>query len=232
MQANAPTVQGALEQALGTLTGESVRVALAGRTDAGVHAKGQVAAFNTNSRLPLDTFGRGTNAILPLDVSVRAVAEVPPQFDPRRHALSRLYRYTLHLGHQRPGLLRDFAWHPRVTLNLAPMAEAAHRLVGAHDFASFAQPSEARRRQTERHVTRAELRRKGELALFDIEANAFLTQMVRRIVGALVEVGSEKRTQVQFVSLLDDPQPGAASVVAPAHGLCLMKVRYQNDLFV
>jgi len=119
-----------------------------------------------------------------------------------------------------------------VTLNLAPMAEAAHGLVGAHDFASFAQRSGAHRRQTERHVTRAELRRKGELALFDIEANAVLTQMVRRIVGALVEVGSEKRTHVQFVSLLDDPQPGAASIVAPAHGLCLMKVRYQNDLFV
>src|SRR5437867_12214583 len=111
------------------------------------------------------------------------------------------------------------------------MAETAHMLVEVQDLDSYALPSEARRRQTERHVTRAELRRKGELALFDIEANAFLTQMVRRIVGALVEVGSEKSTQVQFVSLLDDPQPGAASIVAPAHGLCLMKVRYRNDLF-
>jgi tRNA pseudouridine38-40 synthase len=232
LQANAPTVQGALEQALNTLTGESIRVALAGRTDAGVHARGQVAAFNTNSRLTLDTVARGTNALLPLDVSVRAVADVPPRFDPRRHALSRLYRYTLHLGRQRPGLLRDFAWHPSATLDLAPMAEAARMLLGRHDFASFAQPSEARRRQTERYVARADVREKGELALFDIEANAFLTQMVRRIVGALTEVGSGKRTQAQFASLLDDPQPGAASFVAPAHGLCLIHVRYQSDPFV
>src|SRR6266545_3040777 len=176
LQANAPTVQGVLERALRSLTGEPVRIALAGRTDAGVHARGQVAAFNTKSRLSLDTFARGSNALLPLDVSVRAVAEVASQFDPRRHALSRVYRYTL---------------------DLAPVAEAARLLVGAHDFASFAQPSEARRRSTQRHVTRAELLEKGELALFDIEANAFLTQMVRRIVGTLVEVGSRKRTQVE-----------------------------------
>jgi len=212
LQANAPTVQGALEQALRNLTGESIRVALAGRTDAGVHAKGQVAAFNTSSRLPLDTFARGTNALLPLDISVRAVADVPSQFDPRRHALRRL-----------------FAWHAPATVDLDPMTEAARLLVGSHDFASFAQPSEARRRPTERYVTRADLREKGELALFDIEANAFLTQMVRRIVGALVEIGSGKRTYAQFASLLEDPQPGAASFVAPANGLCLMQVRYESD---
>ncbi len=231
LQKNAPTVQGALEQALATLTGDSIRVALAGRTDAGVHAMGQVAAFSTSSALPLETFARGTNALLPLDVSVRAVADVPPGFDPRRDALGRLYRYTLYLGLRRPALLRDFAWHPPATPDLAPMAEAARKLVGTHDFASFAQPSEAGRRPTERHVTGAELRRKGELAVFDIKANAFLTQMVRRIVGTLVEVGSGKRTEDEFVLLLDDPQPGAASFVAPAHGLCLMQVRYQSDLF-
>ena len=231
LQANAPTVQGALEGALQALTGESSRVALAGRTDAGVHAQGQVASFNTSSRLSLDTFARGTNALLPLDISVRAVAAVPSQFDPRRHALSRVYRYTLHLGPQRPSLLRDFAWHPPATVDLAPMTEAACLLVGSHDFAAFAQPSEASRRPTQRHVTRAELRSKGDLALLEIEANAFLTQMARRIVGALVEVGSGKRTPAQFAFLLRDPQPGAAGFVAPAHGLCLMHVRYDPDPF-
>jgi tRNA pseudouridine38-40 synthase len=231
LQANAPTVQGALERALGSLAGESIRVALAGRTDAGVHARGQVAAFSTSSRLPLDTFARGTNALLPLDISVRAVAEVPQTFDPRRHALTRLYRYTLHLGPQRPGLLRDFAWHLPVVPDLDVIAQAAHLLPGSHDFASFVQPSEARRRLTQRHVTRAELREKGELALLDIEANAFLTQMVRRIVGALVEVGSGKLTHARFASFLEDPQPGAARFVAPAHGLCLIHVRYETDPF-
>jgi tRNA pseudouridine38-40 synthase len=111
------------------------------------------------------------------------------------------------------------------------MTEAVRLLAGSHDFASFAQPSEARRRPTQRYVTRTDLREKGELALFDIEANAFLTQMVRRIVGALVEVGSGKRTHAQFASLLEDPRPGAAGFVAPAHGLCLMHVRYESDPF-
>ena len=111
------------------------------------------------------------------------------------------------------------------------MTEAARLLVGSHDFASFAQPSEARRRLTRRFVTRTDLRAKGELALFDIEANAFLTQMVRRIVGALFDVGSGKRARSDFLSLLDNPRPGAASFLAPARGLCLMHVRYQPDPF-
>jgi tRNA pseudouridine38-40 synthase len=231
LQANRPTIQGALEQALRTLTGESIRVALAGRTDAGVHAKGQVAAFDSTSRLPVETFARGANALLPLDISVRAAAEAPARFDPRRQALSRSYRYTLHLRPQRSGLLRHFAWQAPAALDLDELAAVAGSLVGRHDFAAFTRPSEARRANTERDVMRAALRQKGELALFDIEANAFLVQMVRRIVGALVEVGSGKRTQAQFAELLDEPQPGAASFVAPPHGLCLMQVRYQTDPF-
>src|SRR3972149_11946995 len=101
-QKNAPTIQDALERALSSLTGEPIRVALAGRTDAGVHAKGQVASFVTASRHPLETFPRGLNALLPEDISVRAAAEVPLGFDPRRQALSRWYRYTIHVGRPRP----------------------------------------------------------------------------------------------------------------------------------
>jgi tRNA pseudouridine38-40 synthase len=231
LQANRPTIQGALEQALRNLTDESLRVALAGRTDAGVHARGQVAAFDTGSRLPLETFARGTNALLPLDVSVRKAAEVAPRFDPRRHAISRWYRYTLHLGPQRSGLLRDFAWQAPAALDLDEMAAAGRLVTGKHDFAAFTRPSEATHSSTEREVVRAALRRKGDLALFDIEANAFLMQMVRRIVGALVEVGSGKRTQADFASLLDQARPGAAGLVAPPHGLCLMQVRYESDPF-
>ncbi len=231
LQSNAPTVQGALEQALSSLTGESIRVALAGRTDAGVHARGQVATFVTGSRLVVETFARGTNALLPLDISVRAAAVVPAGFDPRRHAISRCYRYILCPGRQRPALLRDFAWHSLAALDLDAIAKAASCLTGRHDFAAFTQPSEARRRRTEREVMRATLRWKGELAVFDIEASAFLPQMVRRIVGALVEVGSGKRSRPGFEALLREAQPGAANFVAPARGLCLMKVRYGNGLF-
>lgn len=231
LQANAPTVQGALERALSSLTGEPIRVAMAGRTDAGVHARGQVASFLTASVLPLEVFERGTNALLPRDVAVRAAAEVPLTFDPRRHALGRWYRYTLYPDKPRPALLRDFVWHMRPPLDVDTMAKAASRLIGRHDFAAFTQPSQARRRPTEREVTRAEVSRKRELVLFDIEANAFLPQMVRRIVGALVDVGSGKLTCAQFEALLREARPGSADFVAPARGLCLMKVHYESDLF-
>jgi tRNA pseudouridine38-40 synthase len=231
LQKTVPTIQGALERGLSSLTGESTRAALAGRTDAGTHAKGQVASFVTSSRHSTATFARALNALLPADIGVRAVAEVSLAFDPRRHALGRLYRYTLHLGPQRPALLRHFAWHLAGQLDIETMSEAAARLIGRHDFAAFTQPAEARRRSTERVVARTALRTKGQLALFDIEANAFLPQMVRRIVGALVEVGSGSRTHSEFEALVRDAQPGAASKVAPARGLCLMKVRYDDELF-
>jgi len=231
LQKSVPTVQGALERALSSLTGESIRVGLAGRTDAGTHARGQVASFVTGSRHSVATFSRALNALLPADIGVRATAEVPLGFDPRRQALGRRYRYSLHLGPQRPALLRHFVWHLPGALDLETMTEAAACLTGRHDFAAFTQPSEARRRSTERVVAQTALRTKGQLALFDIEANAFLPQMVRRIVGALVDVGSGKLTRWEFDQLTGEAQPGAAKQVAPARGLCLMKVRYESVLF-
>src|SRR5262249_46240911 len=160
LQANPRSIQGELEKALGSLTGETVRVALAGRTDSGVHAKGQVAAFGTHSGLPLDALARGANALLPLDISVRSATEVPSRFAPRGRAVGRSYRYTLHLAPRRPALLRQFAWHVAAPLDLAAMAEAARLLLGSHDFASFTRPSGARRGATQRRVTRVELRQK------------------------------------------------------------------------
>ena len=230
-QKNAPTVQGTLERALSSLTSEPIRVALAGRTDAGVHAKGQVASFLTTRAHQSEVFLRGTNALLPKDISVRSAAEVPLTFDPRRQASSRWYRYTLHLGPQRPALLWRFVWHLGTPLDLAAMQAAAALLTGRHDFATFTTPSEARRRRTERLVSRAEVRPAKRLAFFEIEANAFLHQMVRRLVGALVDVGVGRRDVDGFRALLVETRPGAARVAAPAQGLCLMKVRYESGLF-
>lgn len=232
LQANTETVQGALERALSSLTGESIRLALAGRTDAGVHALGQVASFATRKRHSLDGLVRGTNSLLPGDISVRSAAEVSLDFDPRRHAASRWYRYTLYLGRGRPAVLRRFVWHvPAPGLDLDAMSEAAGHLNGRHDFAAFTQPSEARRRVTEREVLRGAFGRQSRMLCFDIEARAFLMQMVRRIMGALVEVGSGKRSPDDFETLVRDAPPGGAKLVAPARGLCLMKVRYENGLF-
>ena len=231
-QKNAPTIQASLERALSSLTGEPIRVALAGRTDTGVHARGQVASFLTGSRHSAETFVRGLNALLPGDISIRAAAEVPLGFDPRRQAQSRWYRYTIHTGRERPALLRYLVWHVGQLLDVTAMAAAAGALPGRHDFAAFTPPSKARRRWTERVVMAAHVNCWGKgLACFDIEANAFLPHMVRRLVAALVEVSLGKRTAAEFEALLHEARPGAVRSLAPARGLCLMKVRYESGLF-
>ncbi len=230
-QENAPTVQGALERALGSLTGEPIRVAMAGRTDAGVHARGQVAAFNTGARHSTPVVVRATNSLLPADISVRAAEDVDPRFDPRRQATSRWYRYTLDTSAQRPVLGRQYTWHAGPSLDLTTMATAVKSLKGTHDFAAFTAPSEAKRSVTIRRVSKAVLGAAGARVHFDIEANAFLQHMVRRIVGTLVEVGRGKISVADFRRLLKEAPPGEASRTAPARGLCLMKVRYESGLF-
>ncbi len=230
-QKNAETIQGALERALRSLTGEQIRVALAGRTDAGVHARGQVAAFTSGSRHEPDVFMRALNHHLPEQIAVRMAREVALTFDPRRQAGGRWYRYTIHNGGQRPVLLRSVVWQVAVPLDADAMAEAAASLVGEHDFAAFTQPSFAAGRSTCRRVTRTEVRRCGRRILVDVEANAFLPHQVRRIVGSLVEVGRGRLAAGEFGSLLREAKPGAASFTAPARGLCLMKVRYEDGLF-
>lgn len=231
-QKNAPTVQGSLERALSSLTGESIRVTLAGRTDAGVHARGQVASFVTISRHAVATFVRAMNALLPADVAVRAAAEVPAGFNPRRQAVRRWYRYTYYTRPQRSPLMRRRAWHMGQALDVAAMSRAARVLAGRRDFAAFAPPSQAKRGSTVREVFRADVWRKSSgVAELDVEANAFLQHMVRRIAAALAEVGLGKRTEAEFRSLVERAEPGAASATAPAQGLCLVRVRYESGLF-
>ncbi len=230
-QKNAPTVQGALERALSKLTGEQIRVAMAGRTDAGVHARGQVAAFTTRSRHSAGTVVKAANALLPDAISIRAAEEVDSAFDPRRWATSRWYRYRLYLGPQRPAIDRKAVWHVSAPLDTRSMAEAARSLEGRHDFAAFTAPSEAKRQVTERSVTCARWNCRGRHATFDIKANAFLPHMVRRIVGTLIEVGRGKLTVAEFQRLVEEAPPGEASRTAPPRGLCLMKVRYESGLF-
>lgn len=230
-QKNAPTIQGELELALSKLTNEQIRVSMAGRTDAGVHARGQVASFRTSSRHRLRTVVRALNAHLPGDIVVRAARETASDFDPRRDAISRLYRYTFHLGEERPVLARRFAWHVGSRTDTDAMSRAARCLVGRHDFAGFTAPSIARHVSTEREMFRAEFLRSGAMAWLDVEANAFLQHMVRRIAGLLVQVGVGKRSEREFEILLRRAEPGAARQTAPPQGLRLIKVRYENRLF-
>lgn len=225
-QKDARTVQGELEKALRKLTGKAIRAALAGRTDAGVHAKGQVAAFLTTVPYELDVFQRALNSYLPQDIAVRAVREVALEFDVRRHARRRWYRYRIYNGQPRRPLFRGRCWHVPETLDVSAMRQAAQLLVGRRDFAALAAPAPGR--STVRTVHWVELRRQRCWVVFDIEGNAFLPQQVRRTVGALVRVGQGKETVDGFRELLVSGRPGAASFAAPAAGLCLMAVRYED----
>lgn len=223
LQKRAPSIQGELETALRKLTGERLRVAFAGRTDAGVHARGQVAAFTTTSTLETDVFVRGLNAWLPEQIAVRRALEVPEAFDPRRHAGSRTYRYTIYNAPVRSPLWRACAWHVAEPLDAAAMQEGAAELVGEHDFAAFSRREGVR---TVRCVRRCEAVRRGPIVTVELEANAFLRQQVRRTVGALVQVGSGRLSAAGFRGLLRRAEPASAGPLAPAHGLCLLRVSY------
>jgi tRNA pseudouridine38-40 synthase len=227
-QGNAPSVQAAVEEAIERLTGRFARAAFAGRTDAGVHAIGQVAAFSTEARHSCETWRRALNAHLPRDVAVRAVATVPPEFDPRRRALRRTYRYRIWNGPVRTPLLARLTWHIPGRLNHDAMVEAAGALIGEHDFAAFG-GSPGLGRSTRRRMYRAGLSREGAQVAFEIEGNAFLPHQVRRTVGALVEIGRGRLEPASFARWLERPEPNAAGPTAPPHGLCLMRVTYGED---
>lgn len=223
LQKRTPSIQGELEMAIEKLTGERSRAAFAGRTDAGVHAFGQVAAFTTASSLATEVFVRGLNAWLPEDIAVRRAIEAPPGFDPRRHASSRTYRYRIYNAPVRSPLWRRHAWLVVDELDMIAMQRAAQALVGEHDFAAFSRREGV---TTVRCVRRCEASREGALITFEIEANAFLRQQVRRTVGALAQVGAAKLSVAAFRQILRRAEPATAGPVAPAHGLCLVRVDY------
>ena len=230
IQKGRPTVQGELEEALRQLTGEPTRVVGASRTDSGVHALGQVVSFGTTSRLPLVTFIKGLNYYLPEDIVVIAIARVGLDFDARRNALSRHYRYTILNRAVRSPLWLTRAYQVGRPLDAEAMARACQSLIGEHDFALLA--GAGARPSTVRRVLRADVSRKGEWIVLDIEANAFLPQQVRRTMGALVAVGNGQSSVEAFQGLVQGRECAPPVQNAPAHGLCLVKVRYAEGTIV
>ncbi len=221
------TVQQELEDAAERLFGVESRVSLAGRTDSGTHARGQVAAITVATRLDADTVGRALNAHLPGDVAVRDVREVDLGFDPRRWARKRAYRYTIANTRERQPLSRRSAWHVPGSLDLEAMQQAAGALVGRRDFNACSGPVEAGR-TTIRTVFTATWQGSGCALSFEIEADAFLPQMVRRIVGALIRVGHGSLATEEFTSLLERAELATIGPAAPAHGLSLERVWYDE----
>jgi tRNA pseudouridine38-40 synthase len=236
-QLDVPTVQEVLEKALRQVTQETTTVLAAGRTDAGVHAVGQVIAFDTSWRHGEDDLQRAMNAVLPPDVAVRELEEAAVDFHPRFDARTRHYRYRVYNALIRSPLARRYSLHVPYALDVEAMDEAAQTLVGEHDFATFGQPPQGE--VTVRRVFRAawtkEPRRSGTFGAgqdgetflrFDIEANAFLYRMVRSIVGTLLDVGQGRMSLSAFEEAFASCERSRAGKTAAPHGLCLIKVTY------
>ena len=224
-QANALTIQGEIEHALYKLAGEKIRIATASRTDAGVHAKGQVVSFKTKPAFPTQTWIKALNFYLPLDIAVKAAYEVDNGFDVRRDALSREYRYYILNSFTRSPLMQGFAYFVPQPLDIEAMNRACQVLPGEHDFAPFSSVVSGR---TIREVYKAEVDKKEDLVRFDIVASSFLPHQVRNTIGGLIEVGLGKMEVETFWELARSGKAGAIGPTAPAHGLYLMKVNYAN----
>ena len=226
LQPVGPTVQGELERALGVVLRCPVRVVAAGRTDAGVHACGQVAAFDVPGPVDLSTLARSLTAVTAPAIAVIAAEVVPDDFDPRRHARRRSYAYRIVNRAAPSPLWEGRAWHVRRPLQVAAMNAAAALLVGVHDFSAF-RDAQCDAATAIRRVFRSEVRRAGDLITYDIEATAFLRHMVRSIVGTLVPVGAGVLTVERFGAILETRDRRAAGRTAPAHGLYLVGVSYE-----
>lgn len=227
-QENGCTIQGEIERALYKLMGEKTRIAAASRTDAGVHAKGQVVSFDTQSSLPLETYVRALNHYMPRDIAVSVAYEVKGNFDVRRDALRRAYRYHILNRATRSPLTDKYAYLVTRSLDIDAMNRACQALVGEHDFAPFSSRIEG---STVRTVYRAEVSRQKSMVMFDMEASSFLLHQVRNTVGGLVNVGLGKIEVETFRELAYSGQSGVIGPTAPAHGLCLMKVNYADKSF-
>ncbi len=228
VQAKDRSIQGEIEQALTKATGKGTRIIGAGRTDAGVHAKGQVVSFKASLNISLETLIRALNHYLPDDITVKYGGAVGKGFSARRSAISREYRYTI-LNSTRPSpLVRNYAHFIPTPLDVSAMNKACQSIIGRRDFASFTAPLEE---STIRTVAKAQVSKEGESVFFDIVANSFLPKQVRCIIGSLIKVGLGKLSISKFQEIVQTKRPGLATPVAPAHGLCLVKVNYPEYEF-
>jgi tRNA pseudouridine38-40 synthase len=226
LQHNAPTVQGAVEAALQRLFAQPVRVRVAGRTDTGVHALGQVISVPLLKEIDLPRFQRSLNAILPVDIVVKQVEKVPDTFNPRRDATSRTYQYRIWRRLWRSPLWARSSWHVPYPLNVETMGQAATLLIGDHEFSSF-QGSDSVEHNPHRTIFRSAIRQEEDFLLYDVEARSFLRHMVRNIVGTLVDVGRGALSVEDFADILAARDRTRAGLNAPPQGLFLVEVKYK-----
>jgi tRNA pseudouridine38-40 synthase len=226
-QANGPTVQEHIESALQALLQHEVTIAGASRTDAGVHARGQVASFRTEKPIPLHGIRRGLNSLLPDSIAITEAIEVADDFHPRFSATGKHYRYTILVRPDRAPRWHHRAWHHPDPLDLEAMREGAVWLLGEHDFAAF-RAAGCTAKTTIRRIDSIDIEPASDRVVVDIRGNAFLRMMVRIVVGTLSEVGTGRRLASQVAEILASKDRTKAGITAPAHGLELMAVRYDG----
>ena len=230
-QVDVPSIQGTLEKILLKITGESIAVTGSGRTDAGVHALKQVAAFSTESKLTPEIFYRALNGHLPDDIRILSAEEVSMTFHPIRDAVSKRYRYLI--DDQRPfcPITRNYCWIYRKVLDIPTMQEAAEYLRGTHDFACF-QSAGSPRETTIRTISDVSVQRippsqlLPSLIQIEVEADGFLYNMMRSIVGTLVQFGAERLPPDRMKGIITSRDRSLAGATAPARGLYLVNVAY------
>lgn len=225
VQPNGPSVQARIQQALRALVGVDVPIVAAGRTDSGVHARGQVVAFDAPRELPLKAWTMGLNGLLPADIAVVGAELVEPAFDPRRWAKGKRYRYLISNRRQRSPLRRRTHWEIFQPLDLAAMQRAARHLLGKHDFSAF-RAANCQAAHAVRELTRVDVAAERDELSITVEGTAFLKHMVRNLVGTLVEVGRGCEPSDWVKAVLEGRDRTKAGQTAPAHGLCLEEVFY------
>lgn len=225
IQPKGRTIQGELETALRALTGEEVKVFGSGRTDAGVHAKGQVIHFETESSIPAEKWPLAVNTKLPPSIVVLAAEEARADFHARHSAVRKTYRYSIWNAPFPDVFMRNYSIHISQPLNLTAMKEAALHLMGTHEFRSFCS-SRTGVSDHYRTIYRSVWEKEGPALHYYIEGNGFLYNMVRIIVGTLIEVGQGKRGAAEIRAVLEAKKRKAAGPTSPAHGLALWKVDY------
>ncbi len=224
-QINGLAVQDVVESALTQILKEKVRIHSSGRTDAGVHARSMPAHFRTESNIPLSAFREGANCFLPNDVVIREVREMPENFHARYSAKGKWYRYTIYTGDMRSPLSSRTAWHLRGSLDLDLLRSAAELLIGKHDFHVF-RTSGCVAQTSIRDIYQVDITADCDLIYVDVKGSGFLRNMVRMMVGTLVEVGQGKRPAEDLQKLLLGEEGVICGPTAPAHGLCLQEVWY------
>ena len=219
------TIQGAIEEAVHKLTGQAVKVSGSSRTDAGVHALGQVANFRIDCPVPTENFQNALNNLLPADIAIADVCQMPADFDAIGDTIEKQYDYLMNTAPIRPVLVRN-QWHRPGKLYIEKMQQAAQKLIGKKDFKSFASAAD-QRESSVRTITQCQVQQDEDIIKISVAADGFLYNMVRNIVGTLVEVGRGRWQPEIIEEILEAQDRNAAGPIAPASGLCLMEIYYK-----